>query len=130
MSKLVNIFAAGGASLLLAGCASPILQRYTNGDCTTGSSVGGGLFFSQSFDRTCADHKVASTMLASPNKQLQMVGAVAIRNQSPAIDKAFKDVQNGKTAPAPVKVAKTCTVTEVAQGKRKDGTVAHLDCHI
>jgi hypothetical protein len=125
MSKLVNIFAAGGASLLLAGCVT----NQMSGECMGGTSLG-VLFSYRSFDRDCADSKAARTMLASPRKDMQLVGATALRNQSPDMDKAFRDVQNGKGASAPVKTAKTCTVTQVAGEKRKDGTVAHLDCNI
>lgn len=125
MSKLVNIFAASGASLLLAGCVT----NQMSGECMGGTSLGVLLSY-RSFDRDCADSKAARTMLASPRRDMQLVGATALRNQSPEMDKAFRDVQNGKGAAAPVKVAKTCAVTEVAQSKRKEGAVAHLDCHI
>jgi hypothetical protein len=94
-----------------------------------GVSVLYGLVYTKSFNDRCADSKVANTMLASGRQDLQLVGAAALRNQSPAIDKAFNDVKHGKGGPAPVKTAKTCTVTQVAGEKSKDSSTVALNCN-
>lgn len=123
MSKLVNLFAAGSASLFLAGCGATI-----SGDCMGGTNI--GLISTRTFSTKCADNKVANTMLQSGRPDLQLVGATMLRNQSPSVDRAFDDVKNGKGAPAPVQASGNCVVTGISESKRKDGPkTAQLSCN-
>lgn len=121
MSKLVKTFSACGLGLLLAGCGQTI-----SGDCMSGVSA--GPLQTRGFSTKCADNMAATTFVKSDRPELQAVGATMLRNQSPAVDRAFNDVGNGNGADAPVVKQEACVVVGITEDKRSGTKTAELSC--